>query len=677
MSQYTPNASNGQTDASQLKMLAFGRWPEILASVGGIAPAVLDGKHHPCPKCGGRDRFRMIDAQAGALRCNKCLTTAGDGLASIQWALGVEFSEAIRRVSDYLGGDGGNYMPAANGNGKHPAKAKDDRTWPTADDAVGAMESTYLGTASHRWDYADAQGELLAIVLRWNRPEGKTIRQLSRRGNEWVAKGMDGNRPPLNAQAITNSDGPVYIFEGETCCDAAASIDLLATTSLGGSNAPDRTDWSLLRGRDVRIFPDNDPPGGKYAAKVARILTALDPPAQVRIVDLPGLPDKGDIVDWLENRDAAEPETLRSEIETMAAAADVWQGEGAAADIRPMSVAAMVAAYPTLGEPIIDGMVRRCESGNVIAPPKAKKSWLVYGMALSAATGRKWLGYFQCQQSRVLVIDNELHPATLASRIPTVAEAMSILPSQYSDRLDVLSLRGRLLDLHGIAKLVDTWEQRYDLVILDAWYRALPVSTDENSNGQITYLYNRLDELAKKMDCAWINVHHASKGGQGTKGITDVGSGAGSQSRAADCHAVLREHEDQDCAVLEAAVRSFAPVPPIPLRWSFPIWKPDCEIDPRAIKGRTSKAEEKQRERDQEGVDAILEALDRGPATRRQLRTATGLSPDRLNRLLASIVRDGKVAVHDTTIKGQPTQEYWIPHGQEKVVGQGGRVVDF
>ncbi len=43
---------------------------------------------------------------------------------------------------------------------------------------------------------------------------------------------------------------------------------------------------------------------------------------------------------------------------------------------------------------------------------------------------------------------------------------------------------------------------------------------------------------------------------QAGKAITDVGAGAGSQSRATDTHLILRPHEEKNCAVLDAAVRS-------------------------------------------------------------------------------------------------------------------------
>jgi hypothetical protein len=87
-----------------IKQAAADRWPEILARLGGIEPEILDGKHHPCPKCGGTDRFRMIDEGAGALYCNQCFSKGnGDGIAAIQWVNGWDFRETLDALAEYLG----------------------------------------------------------------------------------------------------------------------------------------------------------------------------------------------------------------------------------------------------------------------------------------------------------------------------------------------------------------------------------------------------------------------------------------------------------------------------------------------------------------------------------------------------------------------------------------------
>jgi hypothetical protein len=125
---------------------------------------------------------------------------------------------------------------------------------------------------------------------------------------------------------------------------------------------------------------------------------------------------------------------------------------------------------------------------------------------------------------------------------------------------------------------------RYGLIIIDAWYRILPAGTDENSNATMAILYNQLDCIADKLATSFALVHHASKGDQSGKAVTDVGAGAGSQSRATDTHLILRAHEEDKAVVLDAAVRSWEPVDARCLRWSFPIWAPAPDLDPTALR---------------------------------------------------------------------------------------------
>ena len=109
---------NGQTPTVDvIKAAATGRWAEILTSLGGVAAELLDGKHHPCPKCGGTDRFRMIDTAAGALYCNACFSSGnGDGISALQWLTGRPFKEMCAMLADHLG--------LLNGNGRARGKAK-------------------------------------------------------------------------------------------------------------------------------------------------------------------------------------------------------------------------------------------------------------------------------------------------------------------------------------------------------------------------------------------------------------------------------------------------------------------------------------------------------------------------------------------------------------------------
>ncbi len=325
--------------------------------------------------------------------------------------------------------------------------------------------------------------------------------------------------------------------------------------------------------------------------------------------------------DWHDLRQKLEPRAVRNgdhrdnrQAQTMPNPADVAAiTVEDVAPLAPINVATLIVDHPKLAEPVIDGLLRRGETGNIIADPKRGKSWLAYGLIQSVATGDPWLGKFPCPRGRVLLIDNELHLGTLAHRIPKVAEAMAIEQSEYAERLDVLSLRGRLVDLYGIADIVDRIEPgSYDLVVLDAFYRSLPPQVSENDNAEVAQLYNLIDKVTERLGCAWINIHHATKGDQSHKSITDVGAGAGSQSRAADAHIILRPHETEGAVVLEAVVRSFPPVAPVVLRWDFPIWRRDDVLDPKLVRGRLTKAEERQSDKDKDGLDKLRVAHRQG-----------------------------------------------------------------
>jgi hypothetical protein len=251
----------------------------------------------------------------------------------------------------------------------------------------------------------------------------------------------------------------------------------------------------------------------------------------------------------------------------------------------PLSVRTLLRAYTQLRAPIIQGLLRRGETMNIIAPPKTGKSWLVLGLAMAVATGRKWLGAFDTVASDVLIIDNELHLQTLAHRIPQVAEALCIGLDEIAETIHLHSLRGQLRDIFALCEYFDGIEPgRFGLIVLDAMYRFMPRDMDENDNGTMAGIYNHIDALADRLACSFVLIHHATKGNQSTKAVTDVGAGAGSQSRATDTHLVLRPHEEPGAVVLEAAVRSWPPVEPLALRWTFPIWSPAAELDPTRLR---------------------------------------------------------------------------------------------
>ncbi|EHU9077667.1 DUF927 domain-containing protein [Escherichia coli] len=84
---------------SNVSSAAMGQWPNLLRHLGIKVPK--NGKHGPCPLCGGHDRFRFDDKEGrGTWICNQC--GAGDGLSLISKAHGSAIKDAAKLIASLL-----------------------------------------------------------------------------------------------------------------------------------------------------------------------------------------------------------------------------------------------------------------------------------------------------------------------------------------------------------------------------------------------------------------------------------------------------------------------------------------------------------------------------------------------------------------------------------------------
>lgn len=156
-----------------------------------------------------------------------------------------------------------------------------------------------LGKPTAAWDYPDSAGGFLMAVLRFDRQgQGKSFRPLTwqadpRQGGKatWQFKDPPGLLPlfGLDRMAQRPTD-PVLLCEGEKAAEASAHLlpDHVVTTTAHGSAAAAKTDYSPLKGRSLRLWPDHDAPGAAYVQEVARLARAAGA-ARVEILDLDSL----------------------------------------------------------------------------------------------------------------------------------------------------------------------------------------------------------------------------------------------------------------------------------------------------------------------------------------------------------------------------------------------------
>ena len=157
------------------------------------------------------------------------------------------------------------------------------------------------------YDYTDEHGELAYQVCRM---EPKTFLQ-RRKAREsdametirsgWVWNLKDTPLYPYNLVELLKLplQKSIIIVEGEKDVIRLAKIGVVATTNSSGAGKWRPEFAKYFKGRTVIIIPDNDPAGHNHAVDIWESLDNVA--SRIKIVRLPGLGQKQDISDWLDN----------------------------------------------------------------------------------------------------------------------------------------------------------------------------------------------------------------------------------------------------------------------------------------------------------------------------------------------------------------------------------------
>jgi hypothetical protein len=147
------------------------------------------------------------------------------------------------------------------------------------------------------YSYQDENGaELFQVV----RGPNKTFWQQRPNGHGGYIKNLNGVRRVLYRlpELLARPGETIFIVEGEKDVDRLHNEGVLATTNSNGAGNWRNEYNAFLTDRDVVIVPDNDAPGRAHASQIARALRGLA--TSIRVIELPGLPEKGDVSDWLD-----------------------------------------------------------------------------------------------------------------------------------------------------------------------------------------------------------------------------------------------------------------------------------------------------------------------------------------------------------------------------------------
>lgn len=105
---HTTQQAHSNLDFKQVKLLARGRWSEILGRLGYSQPTLSPQEHGACPMCGGSDRFRFDNENGdGSFICSQGTgeAIAGDGFTLLEHG-GYSAADALQAVGQALAGMG-------------------------------------------------------------------------------------------------------------------------------------------------------------------------------------------------------------------------------------------------------------------------------------------------------------------------------------------------------------------------------------------------------------------------------------------------------------------------------------------------------------------------------------------------------------------------------------------
>ena len=366
-------------------------------------------------------------------------------------------------------------------------------------------EAEDLGAHTAKWDYADANGNLIACVYRYDTPSGKEFRPWDVKARK---KRAPEPRPLYNQPAIKNASA-VFLVEGEKCADAMIALGICATTAMNGANAPvDKTDWSPLYGKHVTIWPDNDEAGKHYADAVTAKLRTLGVASLSVLIPPEDKPQGWDVADAVaEGMDV--PAFLTSAPRMTippAAALPAFSVGHLLDDESPMPDDIIAPRVLTPGGLLVLGG----------APKVGKTDFLLCWLAYMAA-GLPFLGMKPAKPLKIFYFQAEIGYHYLRERLKKISFDPKFMPLVRQNLIITPQVR-MLLDEKGVemvreAILRHVDPRLLDIVAIDPLRNVYDGEGENDNTAMLAFLQDRVERLRFLVnpDLGVILAHHTKK----------------------------------------------------------------------------------------------------------------------------------------------------------------------
>lgn len=454
----------------------------------------------------------------------------GGVLALIERETGRKNGEAVEWLRDHgydIEDRGGSYQPAAQAGSNRNAGPRLDRhgNWlPQRVPDHGELTKTY--------DYVDADGKLAYQVCRYDwsvpveqNPKGheKTFvqRKPDPKGDgRWSYKVQGTTALPYRLRELLEdiADGAeIFIVEGEKKVDMLRDLGVPATCNSGGAGKFPEELVQWFNGAKVTILPDNDDAGRKHRDLVGTKLQGFA--LRVRSIELPGLPPKGGIDDWLPAGGSVE------KLYELAQAAKPFEAVPYESKFGAVSWLDFDKPGPVY-EALIKGVLTKGELSLLLGESQSGKSFLAIDIAMAVARGIAWFGK-RVRRGGVIYQAGESAVGVRRKRFPAYRKHNSVA----HEPLPVVLLQ-ETLDLYSGDDPTDAfideclyWSRTFDvpleLIVIDTFNKATP-GANENDGKDMGLVLARCDRIRQKTGAHVMLVHHLNAGGTKARGHTSL-----------------------------------------------------------------------------------------------------------------------------------------------------------
>ena len=366
-----------------------------------------------------------------------------------------------------------------------------------------ALDS-HVSRSTIEYSYEDEQGAEVYQVVRHDHQDGGKHFHCRYRGADgvWINK-IPEKRVPYHLPDVTNAD-LVIVCEGEKCVEAVRGLSLsgvmgkavAATCNPFGAGKWQQEYNRYFSGKRVVILPDNDDNGRKHAQDVAASLAGVA--AEIKVVELPGLDEKGDIADFVELRLQDAGTALAALI---AAAQPRTAVKAAGAADKPFINMAEFRQYAQR-EVVwtVEGLMPEGGTSVFAAKPKVGKSTLSRQLVVAVAQGRPFLGR-NVMQGGVIYVGLEDSPSRSYQHFVS-------LGMKEHDPILVYNA----WQMPGLTLVRSQLQSRPDikLVVLDTLFKVCPVGSADDY-AQVTKVFNGIHELCRQFNIHISVIHHMAK----------------------------------------------------------------------------------------------------------------------------------------------------------------------